>query len=300
VAHPTDSHLLLRAAEGLNRRAKRHGLCLRQSFSRVMARARREASRLLNTRGHKQGLRWLRRMRTWLGRLIRDIRRKIAGNPALEAAFATVLEPAERVLNQYPDDKKKLSALHAPEVECIGKGKARTRYEFGVKASFATTNARAKGGQFVLGARALPGNPYDGHSLAAQIDQTARLTGVTVKRAYVDRGYRGHGIARDGLDITLSHTRGITSPTIRREMRRRNAIEPVLGHMKADGLLERNHLAGSAGDAINVIPCAAGHNMRLLARWLRHFVLAILAQILASDPIPGGKTGQWRPMTAAI
>jgi transposase, IS5 family len=179
VAHPTDSHLLLRAAEGLNRRAKRHGLCLRQSFSRVMRQARREASRLLNTRGHKQGLRWLRRMRTWLGRLIRDIRRKIAGNPALEAAFANGLERAERVLNQYPDDKKKLYALHAPEVECIGKGKARTRYEFGVKASFATTNARAKGGQFVLGARALPGNPCDGHSLAARIDQTARLTGVT-------------------------------------------------------------------------------------------------------------------------
>lgn len=275
VAHPTDSHLLLRAAEWLVRLAKRHGVKLRQSFSRLMVQARREAARLIHTGGHKQGLRWIRRMRTWLGRLIRDIRRKISGNPALEAAFEIVLERAEQVLTQAPTDKNKLYAFHAPEVECIGKGKARTRYEFGVKASIATTNERCKGGQFVLGARALPGNPYDGHTLAAQIYQVAELTGVDVKRAYVDRGYRGHGVARDGLEVIISHTRGIVSPTIRREMRRRNAIEPVIGHMKEDGLLERNHLAGPDGDAINVILCAAGHNMRLLARWLRDLLLRI-------------------------
>lgn len=219
-------------------------------------------------------------MRTWLGRLTRDIRRKIAGDPVLEAAFATVLERAERILSQQPGGKNKLYAFHAPEVECIGKGKARTRYEFGCKTSIATTNERCKGGQFVLGAMALPGNPYDGHSLAGQIEQVARLTKTSVARAYVDRGYRGHGIKRDGLDITISHTRGITSPTIRREMRRRSGIEPVIGHLKEDGHLERNHLAGPEGDAINAILCAAGHNMRLLARWLRLLLALILAAIL--------------------
>ena len=121
-----------------------------------------------------------------------------------------------------------------------GKGKARTRYEFGCKTSIATTNERCKGGQFVLGAMALPGNPYDGHSLAGQIEQVARLTKTSVARAYVDRGYRGHRIKRDGLDITISHTQGTTSPTIRREMRRRSGIEPVIGHLKEDGHLERN------------------------------------------------------------
>lgn len=286
VAHPTDSHLLLRAAEWLVRLAKRHGVTLRQSFARVMVQARREAARLMHTGGHKQGLRWIRRMRTWLGRLTRDIRRKIAGDPELEAAFKTALDRAEQVLTQAPKDKNKLYALHAPEVECIGKGKTRTRYEFGVKASVATTNERCKGGQFVLGAMALPGTPYDGHTLAAQIDQVARLTGRRVRRAYADRGYRGHGIEREDLDITLSHTRGITSPTIRREMRRRNGIEPVIGHMKDDGLLERNHLAGPEGDAINVILCAAGHNMRLLARWLRVLLALILAEVLRLRPEP--------------
>ena len=282
VAHPTDSHLLLRATEWLNRAAKRHGMKLRQSFARKMRQARREVGRLLNTGGHAQGLRWLKKMRTWLGRLIRDIRRKIDGDEALEAAFAVALERAGQVLTQEPKGSDKLYALHAPEVECIAKGKARTRYEFGVKVSIATTNERTKGGQFVLGAMALPGSPYDGHTLSAQIDQAAKLTGVPVARAYADRGYRGHGIVRTGLDVIISHTRGIVSPTIRSEMRRRNAIEPVIGHMKEDGLLERNHLVGAEGDAINAILCAAGHNMRLLARWLRGILLRIWMIALAT------------------
>ncbi|PRX31875.1 transposase, IS5 family [Meinhardsimonia xiamenensis] len=293
VAHPTDSHLILRATEWLNRIAKRQCVKLRQSFSRVMVRARREAARLMHGRGHGQGLRWVGKMRTWLGRLTRDIRRKTEGKPELEAAFATALERAGKLLTQTPGDSGKLHALHAPEVECIGKGKARSRYEFGVKASFATTNERCKGGQFVLGARTLPGNPYDGHSLAAQIDQTERLTGRRVKRVYADRGYRGHGVEREGLEVILSHTRGITSPTIRREMRRRNAIEPVIGHMKADGLLERNHLAGPDGDAINALLCAAGHNLRLLARWLEPPRLWILARALGLRALPG----TWRQET---
>ena len=158
---------------------------------------------------------------------------------------------------------------------------ARPAHEFGVKTSIAVTNARQPGGQFVLGARTLPGNPYDGRSLAAQIDQVARLTGRPVQRVYVDRGYRGHGVAREGLQVVLSHTRGILSPTIRREMRRRNAIEPVLGHMKTDGLLERNHLNGPEGDAVNAILCAVGHNCRLLLAWFRR-LLACLANTAPS------------------
>jgi len=268
IAHPTDSHLIVRAIEWLNRMARRHGIKLRQSFVRLATYASREVGRLLNTRGHKQGMGWIRKMRTWLGRLIRDIRRKIAGNPTLEAAFETVLTRAGQIQGQQRGDKNKLYAFHAPEVECIGKGKARTRYEFGVKTSIATTNERTKGGQFVLGAMALPGTPYDGHTLSKQLGQVEKLTGVTTKRVYVDRGYRGHKIDREGLDITLSQTRGITSPTVRREMRRRSGIEPVIGHLKSDGLLERNHLKGPQGDAINAILCAAGHNMRLLLRWL--------------------------------
>jgi IS5 family transposase len=118
---------------------------------------------------------------------------------------------------------------------------------------------------------ALPGNPFDGHTLTGQIAQVERITGVTVRRADVDRGYRGHG-HKGAAEVYVSHMRGITSPTIKRELRRRNAIEAVIGHTKADGLLERNHLKGAAGDAINAILVAAGHNMRLLLAWFAAFL----------------------------
>ncbi len=268
VAHPTDSHLLHRGVRWLNRLARRHGVALRRSFVRLAARARREAARLMHGPGRAQALRHVRRLRTFLGRLHRDIARKVAGRPDLEAVFATAQGRVARLLAQKPGDTGKLYALHAPEVECIGKGKARVRYEFGVKLGVAATNARAPGGQFVLGIRALPGNPYDGHTLAAQIAQVERLTGERVERAYVDRGYRGHDADRARVFISRQRRDGLT-PTIRRELRRRNAVEPAIGHMKSDGLLERNCLAGAAGDAINAVLAAAGHNLRLLLAWLR-------------------------------
>lgn len=280
VAHPTDSHLMLRAIEWLNRAAGAQGVQLRQSYLRVARRARKEAARLMHGRGHKQAKAHLRLMRTRLGRLIRDIERKIAGDPVRMKALENVLKRARTIHGQKPGDTHKLYAFHAPEVECIGKGKARTRYEFGVKASLATTNDRCRGGQFVLGALSLPGNPYDGHTLGAQIDQVARVIGRKPARAYVDRGYRGHGVVREGLEVHVSHTRGIVSPTIRRELRRRNAIEPVIGHMKQDGHLERNALKGAEGDVINVLLCAIGHNLRLLLAWFRKLLLLILAAVL--------------------
>ena len=284
VAHPTDSHLLMRGIQWLNRLAKRHGVALRQSFLRVGRRARRDVSRLIHGRGHRQAMRWVRKLRTWLGRLDRDIGRRIVGDAALEAAFAVARERVAAILAQKASDSDKLYALHAPEVECIAKGKVRTRYEFGVKTSIAVTNARTPGGQFIVGMQALPGNPYDGHTLSGQIAQVERLTGVVVERAYVDRGYRGH--KHDGTaKVFIAHSRGITSPTVRRELRRRNAIEPIIGHTKSDGLLERNHLAGAAGDAINAVLVAAGHNMRLLVAWLAALWRVLIALLLL-EPQP--------------
>jgi IS5 family transposase len=287
IAHPTDSHLLLRAIEWLNRLARKQGVDLRQSYLRLAKRARREVGRLIHGRGHKQALRHLRKMRTWAGRLTRDIERKIEGRPDLAHDCAPVLDRVKALLAQKPDDKNKIYALHAPEVECIAKGKARTRYEFGVKTSIAITNARADGGQFVLGIRTAPGLPYDGHTLKDQIAQVERLTGIAVARAYVDKGYRGHGLASPDVHVTQS--KAPRTPTIKRELRRRSAVEAVIGHTKSDGLLERNHLAGARGDAINAILVGAGHNVRLLLAWLRRllsFLVAVVAIMLSPSTRP--------------
>jgi IS5 family transposase len=285
VTHPTDSKLLHRGIEILARLARRHGIRLRQSYLRVARRARREAAKLIHAGRRRQAERQVRQLRTWLGRLFRDIGRKIAGNAAAEPVFAGPLGLVARLLRQRREDRgrDKLYSLHAPEVECIGKGKAQARYEFGVKVSIATSNAVAPGGQFVLGARALPGNPFDGHTLAAQIVQTECITGVEIERAYVDRGYRGHDADKTRVFIS-GQKRGIT-PTIRRERRRRSAIEPVIGHLKSDGRLGRNFLLGIAGDATNLILAAAGHNLRLLRAWLARLLAFLLSRLATAHQI---------------
>jgi IS5 family transposase len=295
VTHPTDSKLLHRGVETLVRLARQHGVGLRQSYTRLSRRARREAARLIHRGRHREAERVVRRMRTWLGRLARDIGRRIVGAAGtVQAAFAAPLDRVAHLLRQRRSDRgrDKLYSLHAPEVECIGKGKAQTRYEFGCKVSITTTNRVAPGGQFVLGARALPGNPFDGHTLAAQIAQTERITATPIERAYVDRGYRGHDADKARVFIS-GQKRGVT-PTIRRELRRRSAIEPVIGHMKADGHLGRNFLLGTAGDASNLVLAAAGHNLRLLRAWLTWLVtcllcllVALLRNAVARQPIAG-------------
>jgi IS5 family transposase len=293
VAHPTDSKLLARGVEILGRLARRHGVVLRQSYTRISTRARREVAKLIHRGRHREAARVVRRMRTWLGRLARDIARKTASAAeVVRAAFATPLARIAQLLRQRRDDRgrTKIYALHAPEVECIGKGKARTRFEFGVKVSLATTNRPAPGGQFVLGARSLPGNPFDGHTLAAQIAQAERLTGVTVERAYVDRGYRGHDADKQRVFVS-GQKRGVT-PTIRREIRRRAGIEPVIGHMKEDGHLGRNFLAGCSGDAINVVLAAAGHNLRLLRAWLIRLLALLLSLVAISSQAPAPPSAQ--------
>jgi IS5 family transposase len=217
----------------------------------------------------------------------RDIRRKIADRAELEAAFQRPLARAEQIRSQQQRQRGwKLYSFHAPEVECIGKGKASAPYEFGVKASIVTTNACAPGGQFVLHAKALPGNPYDGHTLGGVIDATEKLTGCAIERAYVDKDYRGHDTANPRRVFISGQKRGVFG-VIKRELRRRSAIEAVIGHMKTDGHLGRCHLKGRDGDAANVVLSAVGHNLRRVLAWLRilpRLILLALWQAFAAAP----------------
>ena len=282
ISFPTDAKLLHAAIKGLNRLARRHGVRLRQSYLRIAKQAAMMAGRYAHAKQFNRHRRQLRILRTRLGRIIRDIGRKIVGLPALEEAFQWPLARAGQIRSQQQRQRGwKLYSFHAPEVECIGKGKASAPYEFGVKTSIVTTNARAPGGQFVLYAKALPGNPYDGHSLRAAIEDTERLTGREIERAYVDKGYRGHDAPNPHRVFISGQKRGVFG-AIKRELRRRSAIEPVIGHMKAEGHLGRCYLKGTAGDAANAILTAVGHNLRLVLAWLRMLLRLILEALWRS------------------
>lgn len=240
------------------------------------------AGRYAHAKQFKRYNRLLRFLRTRLGRLIRDIRRKIAVDETLTAAFATVLVRADQVRQRQRGWK--LYSLHAPEVECIGKGQARAPYEFGCKASVATPVTRPRGGQFVLHAKALHGNPFDGHTLAAAIADVEANTGVETRRIHVDRGYRGHDHPHRFQVWISGQVRRVTT-TIRQEMKRRAAIEPVIGHLKAEHRMDRNYLKGREGDRANAILAAAGYNFSRLLRWLQALLRALIASLVHIDTI---------------
>jgi IS5 family transposase len=290
VMFPTDARLLNRAREILVRLAKAHGVRLRQSYARVGKFALIKHQRYAHAKQFKRANRLLKKLRTYLGRVIRDIARKIEGDGWLEEmVFGPILSLARRVRDQQARQRgPKVYSLHAPEVECIGKGKAHRPYEFGVKVSVATTLAHAKGGQFVTHVKALPGNPYDGHTLKTVIPDMEGLIGNTLQRMFVDKGYRGHNAPPDyKFRVFIAGQRRRVTPKIKREMRRRSAVEPVIGHMKAEHRMGRNYLWYRQGDAINAVLAAAGYNFTLLLKWLRLLLLRILVALTAGlQPVP--------------
>jgi IS5 family transposase len=285
ITFPTDAKLLNRAREKLVTLAKRLGVELRQSYTRVGKFALIQHQRYAHAKQFKRANRALRTLKTYLGRVIRDIARKIDGDPGLETKFALLLSLARRVRAQERGQRgPKVYSLHAPEVECIGKGKPHKPYEFGVKVSVATTLKHSKGGQFVAHAQALPGNPYDGHTLAAVIPAIEQLVGNTIERLHADAGYRGHNAPSDyKFKVYTSRQKRRLTPAIKREMKRRAAVEPVIGHTKEEHRMGRNYLAGRHGDANNAVLAAAGYNFRRLIKWLREFLRLFLAMLLLSE-----------------
>ena len=280
---PTDARLLNRAREILVRLAKGAGIKLRQSYARVGKFVLIKHQRYAHAKQFKRANRALKTLRTYLGRIIRDIARKTEGSAAVlsESALSRMLALARRVLDQKQHQRgPKVYSLHAPEVECIGKGKAHRPYEFGVKVSVATTLAPACGGQFVTHVKALPGNPYDGHTLAAVIPEMEALIGNIIERLLADKGYRGHNAPPDyKFRVFISGQKRRVTPKIKRELRRRSAIEPVIGHLKSEHRMGRNYLWHREGDATNAVLAAVGYNFRRLIRWLSLLLRQILAAL---------------------
>jgi IS5 family transposase len=278
VRFPTDTQLCHKAREALVKTAGRYGVKLRQSYVRKSRAAVFLANKYMAARQVRRGRKMIVTVRNYLGRVIRDIERAIVRDPSQEAAFLDDLAKARKIYAQAHDPKTpdKIYSWHAPEVECIAKGKAHRKYEFGCKASLATTNAS----NFIVGAMAHHGRPYDGHTLGTVLEQIERLTGTRPSEACVDLGYRGHGLKAQHTEIILAHQkRGIT-PAKRKRQKRRSAIEPVIGHCKNDRKVgPRNWLQGKLGDQINAIAMAIGFNLRKI---LRRIFLYLLRRLLIS------------------
>lgn len=260
ITFPTDAKLYNKMRHVLVVAAERNGIKLRQSYRKVGKKALIMQGRYSHARQMKRSAKQTRKLKTYLGRVVRDIERKAPkqGEPLTE-----LLNRAKRLLAQQRQDKNKLYSIHAEEVECIAKGKVHKRYEFGNKASFVSTSKS----NWLVSAQSLSGNPYDGHTLASALKHTEKMTNRAPKNIYCDQGYRGHGVESETKIIICGKIPKRATRAARKWMKRRAAIEPIIGHLKTDNRLSRNYLKGTQGNEANVVLAAAGYNLAKLLAW---------------------------------
>ena len=260
IAFPTDARLYHKARRILVKLAKRSGIDLRQTYERLGKRALLMQGRYSHARQTNRARREQKRLRIYLGRVIRDIQRKCSEPDGL---LATMLERASRIYVQTRNDSNKLYSMQAPEVECISKGKVHKKYEFGCKVSLVSTSKD----NWIIGAQAIHGNPYDGHTLKEALDQAEAITGWRPEHAYCDKGYKGNPKVLNKTEIHLANKKKKSMKASEWQWyRRRSSIEPIIGHTKQDHRMDRNYLKGEEGDKINAILAGCGFNIRKLLR----------------------------------
>jgi transposase, IS5 family len=270
IAFPTDARLYTKMLLRLVNLSKRRQIHLRQSYVRKAPQGLKQHGRYAHAKQFKRARRCTKTLHTLLGRVVRDIRRKASH---VDPVLTTFLERADKLLAQTQTSRDKLYSIDAPEVECISKGKASKRYEFGCKVSVALTNQS----NWIVGIQALHGNPYDGHTLAGALEQVERITERTVTEAFVDQGYRGHDYTGPA-QVHITGQRGKTpaGAALRKRKKRRSAVEPKIGHMKSDNRMGRNFLKGILGDQSNAMLAGIGANLRKL---LAIFWLALAGKL---------------------
>ena len=275
MAHPTDARLYRKIHGAMIRIAKTESVELRQSYTRTVRNEFSQHARYAKAKQFKRAGKVQKHLKTLAARVMRDVLRKLSDEAYTRHRGTFLL--SELIFMQERKTKNKIYSLHASEVECIGKGKPHRPYEFGVKVSLAVTHKEG----FVVGIQSCPGNPFDGHTLDGQLDQVERLTGKLPRLTFVDKGYKGHGIPEERSRVLISGTRKL-GITLKRQLRRRSAVEPEIGHMKSDGLLGRNFLKGMQGDAMNALLCGAGHNLRKILARIRALLRLLFGEARAA------------------
>ena len=275
ITYPTDSKLQRKIIKKCIGIADKAGIELRQSYSRTLKKLGVDQRFRNHAKNGAKARKADKKVKTIAGRLVRELQRKLPAE-----SYKTDLELFDRVLRQKRQDKNKVYSLHEPEVACISKGKEHKKYEFGSKVSITVTQ---KSG-VIIGAINIAGNDYDGHTLDAALEQQQRLTGHKLKEAFVDRGYRGR---KEVLGTTI-HTPKIFSSKLtnyrktklKEGFTRRAAIEPKIGHLKADHRLSRNFYKGIKGDNINVMLAAAAMNFKRMMNIWKDNLLALFLRFI--------------------
>jgi len=274
ITFPTDTKLYSKVYERCLEIAKTEGIGLRRSYVRTIKRLIFAQRGRGHPRGHKTAVRATKKLRTIAGRLVRELQRKLSAQRL--DGYAEVFEIYKRVLVQQRSDKDKIYSLHEPDVYCIAKGKDHKKYEFGTKVSIAMTKESC----VIVSAMNFEENRYDGHTLPDVLEDITTVVGKRPEVAVVDQGYRG--VVRIGeTEVVSAKTlrsakNGYQKRKTRERLRRRAAIEPVIGHLKSEFRLVRNYLKGMPGDHINVLLAASAYNINKWLRMVKGFILLII------------------------
>lgn len=262
ISHPTDAKLYHRARERLVKWCEKENITLRQKYTHVAKKTLHEVSRYAHARQMKRAKSKTKQLKGLLGRVYRDALRKGRANGVnlINQPLFTVIDS---IFYQDRTSANKIYSFHEPHVCCISKGKAHKKYEFGCKVSVTVTHKEG----LALEVSALAGNPYDGHTLKEALTRAEENSESRIKVVFTDKGYRSHGVT-DKIVYRSGQKRGITQ-SIKKMLKRRQAIEPQIGHMKQEGKLARSFLKGFLGDKLNAILCGVGHNLRFIFRKLR-------------------------------
>lgn len=259
ITYPTDAKLHKKIIDKCVKKAKKEAVALRRSYKRTAKQLLRDTYNGTHPKRRKKADAAKRKLKTVAGRLVRELERKLP-----PGGFARELELFKKVLSQQKDSKDKIYSLHEPQVYCMSKGKAHKKYEYGCKASVVLTQKTG----IIVGAMTFKTNVYDGHTLEEVLQQAETLTGKSLKTATVDRGYLGKQQVGNTQVLLpkppLKRDCAYQKRKKRKHHRRRAAIEPIIGHLKADHRVARNFLKGQIGDSINFIMAAAGFNFKKL------------------------------------
>ena len=266
IQYPTDSKLYEKARVRIVKLCQEHNIDLRQNYNQVCKKIIRKIGGYLHAKQMKRAKKEIKSLKNILGRIVRDAKRKTDDNKDLSILFKPTLDLATRLLNQKTKDKNKIYSLHESEVVCISKGKSRNRYEFGSKVSLVMTHKKS----LITSSQSLDGNPYDGHTLKPALQNAEEITKTKIATAFVDKGYKGHSVNAEETKIFISgqkkHNGKNLTKTIKKQLKRRQAIEPIIGHMKNDGKLNICRLKGIIGDKI-VHPEKLNNPLYLLASY---------------------------------
>ena len=281
ITFPTDAKLYHKTRQVLVKAAQERNIPLRQSYARSGKKAFILNNRYRHARQYKRANKACKTLKNYLGRIIRELERK---GSQTDQALQSLLDRARRIYRQQTGDTDKIYSWHETAVQCIGKGKAHKKYEFGNKVSLVSSSKN----NWVLSAQGLA-NPYDGHTLADALAHMQQVCGHSPQHVYCDQGYRGH--QQNGPDKPIIHLVGkipkTASRSMKRWMKRRAAVEPIIGHLKADNRMGRNYLKGEAGNSLNPILAAAAYNLRKLLAWLYFWLMRWIVENRKSTILQG-------------